>query len=312
MAGLKSENMLNNIEEKVRQLYGWINTHTFNSAKILRIVIFRYSESNAAQAAAGMAYYAFFSLFPLLLFLIVAASYVLEIQSAYDYIIESVYVVLPTAQNLIDANLQQVLNSRGAVGFIGLVGFLWSSSSFFSILAKNINRANPNSRPRNFFEDRALAIIMIAFLAILLGLSFLSTTITGFLPSLDLFYWRGIPLHETNLWRYLIKTIPFMVTLFLLVGLYRYIPRKKTKWIGVLIAALISAAGWQTITKLFTWLLQQGLVRYELVYGSLGTVVALMFWLYLISSITLLGAHLSAVIDLMEPLPQFQSSKTSQ
>jgi len=284
---------------KIRNIYNWINSHTFDSVKILRIVIYRYSESNAAQAAAGMAYYAFFSLFPLLLFLIVAASYVLEIQSAYNYIIDSLYVVLPTAQNLIDANLQQVLNSRGAVGVIGFIGFLWSSSSFFSILARNINRAYPNSRPRNFLEDRALAIVMIALLALLLGLSFLSTTITGFLPSLDLFFWRGKPLHETIIWRYLIESIPFFVTLFLLVGLYRYIPRKKIKWIGVFISALLSAISWQAVTKIFTWLLQEGLVRYELVYGSLGTVVALMFWLYLISSITLFGAHLGAVVDLM-------------
>lgn len=292
--------MIETIEEKIRIIYRWINKHTFDSAKVLRIAIFRYSESNSAQAAAGMAYYAFFTLFPLLLFLVVGASYVLEIQSAYNYIIDSLYVVLPTAQNLIDANLQQVLNSRGAVGVIGLIGFLWSSLSFFSILARNINRANPNSRPRNFIEDRILAIIMIALLALLLGLSFLSNTITGFIPNIDLFYWKGIPLHETILWRYLIKTIPFLVTLLLLVGLYRFIPRKKIKWVGVIIAALLATISWQAVTKLFTWLLQVGLVRYELIYGSLGTVVSLMFWLYLISSITLFGAHLSAVIDLMD------------
>jgi uncharacterized BrkB/YihY/UPF0761 family membrane protein len=38
------------------------------------------------------------------------------------------------------------------------------------------------------------------------------------------------------------------------------------------------------------------LVRYELVYGSLGTVVALMLWIYLGSWIAFFGAHLSAAI----------------
>ena len=55
------------------------------------------------------------------------------------------------------------------------------------------------------------------------------------------------------------------------------------------------------VTKLFSWVLANGLVKYELVYGSLSTVVALMFWIYLISSITLFGAHLSAVIDIYWP-----------
>jgi len=44
--------------------------------------------------------------------------------------------------------------------------------------------------------------------------------------------------------------------------------------------------------------LSRGLVRYELVYGSLGTIVGLMFWIYLISTITIFCAHLSAVIEL--------------
>ena len=39
-----------------------------------------------------------------------------------------------------------------------------------------------------------------------------------------------------------------------------------------------------------------GMARYSLVYGSLGTVVALMFWLYLSASITFLGAHLAATV----------------
>jgi len=291
--------MLGKIAKKLKKLYRWINIHTHGSAKILRIAITQFSESNAPQAAAGMAYYAFFSLFPLLLFLIVGASYILEIQSAYDYIMNSLYAVLPTAQNLIEANLQQVLASRGAVGVIGLIGFLWSGSGYFSILARNINRANPNSKPRNFLEDRALAFGMIAILGVLLGLSFISNTITGLLPKIDLFYWEGIPLHETILWRYIIKTIPFFFTLLLMIGLYRFIPKQKTSWLAVLIAAFLASFSWQAVTRVFTWLLQEGLVRYELVYGSLGTVTALMFWMYLISLIAIFGAHLSAAIDLV-------------
>jgi len=290
--------MPRSFEKKLRAIYEWLNDHTHGAVRILRIAIYNYGESNATQAAAGMAYYGFFSLFPLLLFLILGASYVLEVQSAYDYVIENVYRVLPTAQNLIDANLQQVLNSRGAVGLLGLTGFLWSSTSFFSILTRNINRANPNSTNRGFFEDRVVALGMIGLLALLLGLSLLSNTITGLLPKMDILSIRGIPIHETMVWRYIIKLVPYFITLLLLIALYRYIPKEKVGWQGVLIAAPLAALLWQGVTKIFTWLLQGGLVQYELIYGSLGTLASLLFWLYLISLITIFGAHLSAVIDL--------------
>ena len=286
------------IEKRLRIIYEWLNDRTYGAVRILRIAIYNYGESNSTQSAAGMAYYAFFSLFPLLLFMIVGASYILEVQSAYDYVIENVYRVLPTAQNLIDANLQQVLDSRGAVGLLGLAGFLWSSTSFFSILTRNINRANPNSTKRGFFEDRVVALGMIGLLALLLGLSLLSNTITGLLPKIEIIAIQGTPIHETIIWRYFIKLVPFFITLLLLTALYRYIPKEKVGWQGVLIAAPLAAFLWQGVTKIFTWLIQGGLVQYELIYGSLGTLASLLFWLYLISLITIFGAHLSAVIDL--------------
>jgi membrane protein len=290
--------MKNKIEEKLRNIYEWINSHTYGTARILRIALYTFGETNATQAAAGMAYYAFFSIFPLLLFLIVGASYVLEVQSAYDFIMNNVYNVLPSAQRLIDANLQEVLNSRGAVGLVGLIGFLWSSTSFFSILTRNINRANPNSAKRGFFEDRAVALGMIGLLALLLGLSILSNTITGLVQNLEILSFNGKPIYETAVWRYIIKLIPFIITLLLLIVLYRFIPKEKVGWKGVLIAAPLSAFLWQVITRLFVWLLQKGLVQYELIYGSLGALASLLFWVYLISVITIFGAHLSAVIDL--------------
>jgi membrane protein len=286
------------IESKIRKIYEWLNQRSYGAVRVLRIAIYNYGESNVTQAAAGMAFYAFFSLFPLLLFLVVGTSYILEVESAYNYVIENVYRVLPTAQSLIDANLQLVLNSRGAISLVSLAGFVWSSTSFFSILTRNINRANPISTKRGFFEDRVVALGMIALLALLLGLSLLSNTITGVLPKINILSIGETPLHETIVWRYFIKLIPYLITLLLLTALYRYIPKEKVGWRGVLISAPLAALLWQGATKIFTWLIQGGLVQYELIYGSLGTLAGLLFWVYLISLITIFGAHLSAVIDL--------------
>ena len=76
--------MTEKIEKKLRIIYEWINDRTYGAVRILRIALYNYGESNSTQSAAGMAYYAFFSLFPLLLFFVVGASYILEVQSAYD------------------------------------------------------------------------------------------------------------------------------------------------------------------------------------------------------------------------------------
>ena len=291
--------MASRIKEKIKNLYLWLNDHTFGAVRVLRIALYRFGYTNATQAAAGMAYYAFFSLFPLLLFLIVGTSFVLENKTAYDNVMLFIFEVLPTAQSLVEANIDQVLQLRGAVGLLGVMGFLWSSSSFFSILARNINQAIPQADRRNFLEDKVIALSMIGLLALLLALSILSNTLTSVFPKINLFYWKGIPLHRTIVWRYIIKCIPFITSFGLFVGLYRYIPKKRLGWGGVWISSALAAISWQLATKGFTWLIEKGLVRYELVYGSLGAVVSLMFWIYLISTITLFGAHLAASIDMI-------------
>lgn len=288
------------IEENVRKVYLWLNDHTHGAVRILRIALYRFGYSNATQSAAGMAFYAFFSLFPLLLFLVVGTSFILENETAYKNVMQYIYEVLPTAQSLVEANINQVLELRGAVGLLGLLGFLWSSSSFFSILARNINQAIPQADRRNFLEDKVLAFSMIGLLALLLALSILSNTITSILPKINLFYWKGVPLHRTIVWRYIIKGVPFITSFGLFVGLYRFIPKKKIGWWGILISSALSAISWQMATKGFSWLIEKGLVRYELVYGSLSTVISLLFWIYLISLITLFGAHLAASIDAMK------------
>jgi membrane protein len=61
---------------------------------------------------------------------------------------------------------------------------------------------------------------------------------------------------------------------------------------------MFAATGTFIATSGFSWYLRsgRGLTNYNLVYGSLGTIVALMFWIYLISLIILIGAHLSSSI----------------
>jgi membrane protein len=81
-----------------------------------------------------------------------------------------------------------------------------------------------------------------------------------------------------------------------LLVLYYWLPRTKVRWAEAAWGALAGSIGISVITAGFTWYLQSGLSNYNLVYGSLGAIVALLFWIYLMSLIIFVGAHLSAAI----------------
>ncbi len=297
---------------KLRIAYIKLNKRSNGTIRIIRIVLDRLGKTQAAQAAAAMSFYAFFSIFPLLLLLIGIGSFWLDNLSAYYKVIEIATQILPTAAGLIEANLQQVIELRGASGSIGIIGFIWSSSSFFSILTRNVNIAQ-NAPRRNFLEDRALAIGIVLLLALMFGLSLISNTLVTVLPKFDIRLWDGTLLQDTILWKYFLKIIPVIVSWVLFLILYRFTPKKKVGMKSVMIAATFTAIGWQVATKIFSWMINFGYIQYELIYGSLGTVVALMFWIYLISFITLIGAHLNAVLEEREIKKSvFQNGKSQK
>jgi membrane protein len=286
-----------NITNRAKELYQSFNRRAGGRVDILKTAIQRFGEQRASQASAGLSYYALFSLFPLLLALISLGGYFLESEQVRQQVLDLLYQGIPVSQDLITQNLDRVIDARGSVGFIGLIGLIWSASGVFTGLAYNINLAWPKTEPRNFFEKRLVAFTMIAVLILLLVFSIILQTAMTILPSLEIPVISEITFLETGLWSLLSNVIPWLLIFLLYLAIYQWVPTRKVDWTAVLWSALASATAWKLITSLFTWYLESGLGRYELVYGSLGTVVALMFLIYLMSWITLFGAHLCAAIE---------------
>jgi len=271
-----------------------LNNPIQNTVTILKDAGKTFSKTRASQAAASLAYYAFFSLFPLLLVLISAGSYFLSSQQVYQSATELVQEAIPVSNELITENLRQVLDARGTVGIIGLITLLWSASGFFTNLAYNINLAWQEAPRRNFLEKRLVGIGMIAGLSALLTLSLSLDWITNFFPFEEI----GIASSATlGLWSLISKLVSWLTIFLLFVALYRWVPTKNVRWKATLWGALTASLIWKAATAGFSWYLKSGLGRYQLVYGSLGAIVALLFLIFIISIITLFGAHLCAAID---------------
>src|SRR5512142_2591071 len=130
-----------------------------------------FTKSRATEAAASLAYYTFFSIFPLMLVLILIGSYFLDRQSMLQRVTTAVQGILPISQQFIVQNLQQVLKQRTAVGIFVLVSLLWSASGMFNNLAYDINMAWPEAKQRNFFQSRLIGLNMILGLTGLLIIS---------------------------------------------------------------------------------------------------------------------------------------------
>jgi membrane protein len=278
----------------LKEFYQNINHLSGERFGILNSAIRTFTDKQAAQASASLAYYALFSIFPLLLVFIAGGSYFLDRNQVFATVTQFIQQALPISKQVINENLRQILEARGTAGIISLLTLLWSASGMFTSLAYNINLAWPHASRRNFLQNRVVGLWMIVGLIGLIVLSLVLSWITSKLPQMDLAHASPMVLFLLRL----ISSFGSWLSIFLVfLTLYHWIPALHVKWSGTFWGALLASIAWKAATAGFAWYLNSSFGQYQLVYGSLGAIVAFLFLVYIISLITLFGAHLSAAIE---------------
>jgi membrane protein len=267
------------------------------SGRILLRSFNRFSEERGGEVAASLAYYTLFSLFPFFLALIAAGSFFLEREQIFRQVQDMFLNLFPGSKDIIQTNLKTVLDLRGAVGIIGLVSLFWSASGMFSSLIYNVNRAWPDTRIRNFLRKRLAGLAIVILLGALVIVSVLATTTLSVLTNIDFQALGGALLNSLPLKSAFTHLLSLLVKVLAFLALYLWAPNRKVALRYAVLGAVVAGVGWELATAGFTWYLTSGIVRYELVYGSLGAIVVLRFWVYISSLIIIYGAHLAAACE---------------
>jgi membrane protein len=265
-------------------------------SRVLRGSFLTFTLKKGSEAAASVSYYTLFSMFPLVLSFVAVGSFFVDQATVENELINFLPTIIPVSQDFIISNIEQIFKVRGAVSAISVLGLLWSSTSVFSVIIRNINAAWPAAAPHSFIRMRLWSLAIIAALALVLILSSFSLTFRHLVSSL------GINLDYSLISAFLssyfyTQIFPVLIRVFVLFALYFWVPQIKVNKMGALTGAVVVTFLWQIITIFFSAYLSSGLARYEIIYGSLGKMIALLAWIYFISWIVLFGAHLTSSID---------------
>jgi len=283
------------IKRSLKKFYKDADRFTGGVLEIIRRALQRYSQTRGSEAAASLAYYAFFSIFPLLLVIIVVGSFFVDSEVVQAQLLNLFQGILPGAEELILTNIDRVIRLRGAVTFFALISLVWSATSVFNILAKNINRAFPDAEVPDFIKGRVLGFFMLLTLAMLMLVTFAVSTLSSLIPVINIPF-NDKALHETFLWQVGAFLVPIGLNMLMFWAIYQWVPLVKVERKASFLGGLVAGVVWELLNNAFTWYLSSGLSRYQLVYGSVTTVVILLFWIYLSSMVILLGAHITASI----------------
>jgi membrane protein len=242
---------------------------------------------DAAQRAAGVAYYAILSIFPLLLGLIAVFGFFLPSVNLQDELLKFVGDSIPGATNILEQNIASIIELRGPMGILSLVVLFWGASAMFGAISLAINRAWDIRRYRPFFIRKASELGMALSTCVLFLLSLGVSTITAIL--------RGVfdlPVAKLTIVDVGARLVAFLLMFVVFLLLYKLVPNTKTYWRDVWPGAILSAIFFEIARTLFIIYIEN-FANYQLIFGSITSIIALLVWTYYSAFILILGAEFS-------------------
>jgi membrane protein len=206
-----------------------------------------------------------------------------------EFVPDNVLGIVREQANRIASNRGSAL-SLGIV--VGILVSLWSAMSGVKAMIDALNVIYEQKESRSFIKLNlvALAFTLAGFAAFLVAIA--SIVVLPLILS---------PIGFGNVAETLTRVARWPVLLILLlIGLavlYRYGPdRRAARWQWVTVGSAFAAMTWIIASFLFSWYLAS-FANYNATYGSLGAAVGVMIWLWISTTVMLLGAELNAEIE---------------
>jgi membrane protein len=258
-----------------------------------------YEEMNKDRilaVAAGVTYFGLLALFPAITALVSLYGLFADAATINDHL-NALSGFLPGgATEIVGEQVKRInQNSSGTLGFAffsGLVIALWSANAGMKAMFDALNVAYDEDEKRGFIglNLRSLAFTVGAMLFILLAIGAIVV-----IPIVLKFVGLGM-VAEWIIWIARWPALLIAIGVGLAV-LYRYGPsRDEVGWTWITPGSLVAAIVWIVASMLFSWYVAN-FGNYNETYGSLGAVIGFMTWLWLSTTIVLVGAELNAEIE---------------
>jgi membrane protein len=195
---------------------------------------------------------------------------------------------LPGSKGLLENNIAEIIQFRGAIGAVGIIGLLWSGSGVFSAITHAINKAWDIKYEHPFYIRKPREFLMLFIAGILFLFSLGATTLLSQIGKLDLPISGAVVNVGTAIIAFLVSLMVFTLT-------HKFAPLIGISWRNIWPGAILSTVLFEIAKTLFVFYLNN-FNRYDIVYGSIASVIILLVWIYFSAFILLLGAEFSSLL----------------
>lgn len=260
-------------------------------SSLLRLLWHRIEEDDLPGLSAQLAYFFLLSLFPLLIVIFTLMPY---IPIPHEDMLGMIRDFAPTeAMQLIETNVKYIMNHRsGGLLSFGIIGTIWSASNGINAVVRAFNKAYNVKESRSFIVSRGMAVLL-TFGMIFVFILAIILPIFGREIGLFLFSKLGYTSQFIKLWDTLSLAVSAIILFLIFTGLYWVAPNVKLRCRSAFPGAAFATLGWIISSMGFSFYVGN-IGNYSLTYGSIGTIIVLMIWLYISAFIIILGGEINA------------------
>ena len=245
---------------------------------------------NCPQLAGAISFYTFFAIFPLFLAIISVLGYVLGPRAEEEQLARDIAEVLPVSSEYVSQTMQGVVSARAITGIASIFGLLWAATAAFGAIRKGINAAWGIRKTRPFLKERLIDFTLVLGAGVLMLAFLFSAPALGVLKEITVLVAPESEYFTQFIWELAGALLfPGMAFLTFLL-LYRYLPNTDVLITDVWPGALLASMAFTAANMGFVWYVRTYPFVYNVVYGSVGAVIALLTWVYLSAIILLFGA----------------------
>ncbi|TDB86020.1 YihY/virulence factor BrkB family protein [Actinomadura sp. KC216] len=254
----------------------------------------RYRERRGDRLAAALTCYGFLSFFPLLALAYSLLGYVVGVSSeARAYFVRAVNSLLPGLSE--ELQVEQIAQSKTAVGIIGLAALLITGQSWVQVLREGLRDmwGNEPGGGGNYAVKRLWDLAVLAFLGAVLicGMAVSTVTTSATHSVLGWFGLEDVTGAGTGLRLLSLACATAFNTVVFLV-LFTRLSGTRAPWRRIFRGALFGAAGFELLKLIATLLIAR--TTANPVYGAFAVLVGLMVWINIVSRFTLFVAAWTA------------------
>jgi membrane protein len=279
------------------------------AGRLARRLYEKYVDHAVSNSAATLGFYFFFSLFPFLFVLVMLTAYLPFLSRLIQGILGTARELLPAeAMTLIDAHFKTA-GARPHLVTIGVIATLYSASRGVDAVRAALNLSYDVKESRPFWKTQGVALGATVGGALLILMSVGVSVLGG-----DFGFWLsrhfGVDAPYVHAWRWARWPATVMLTMLMAALGYYVLPDVEQEFrfitpgsvLGTL-AALAASWGFGEYAAHFA--------RYDVVYGSIGGVIILMTWFYILGLIYIFGGEINATVEHESPIGKREGARAA-